>query len=562
MKKTLLMVGLLASAMAAQAQVTTLVLQPSDLAGPLEFTLPTPADWGPQFPDMNILANAVQQFAVIGQDSTACLPLTNAADIAGKIAIVYRGTCEFGLKALNAQNAGAVAVVIVNNQGAPVPMGAGVNGALVTIPTVMISTDGGASIHDAVMAGTVEMYIGTVQGLYANNLAISKTDVFLPSASAIPSPLLTDPNDFNVMMGSWIHNFGSANQAAVTLNASVMHNGSSVYDQTSPSVAIPSGDSVFITLPVFDQNAYSGRYDISYTTEFGITDEFPSDNTYTTSFQADSLLALGPIDPSTNLPYYDEFIRSSTPPPAYFSCMQFINPHASKLIADGIYAAASVATTGNITGVQLNAHIFEWGDAVTGESDATFTNVSEIINGAFVYTDSTQTSEPQYIPFLEATPLVDNQRYLFCISVTNPDVFLAHNTHVDYDENSLITDQFANIMQLDTWTVGGWNDRAVPALAVSMHDATIGIRENNVENLTPYPNPTAKFLTIPMKGNSGKATLTVFDAKGAQVLNKQVTVGSDNKLTMDLQDFNAGSYLFNMTFENGNRSKFRVVVNK
>jgi len=559
MKKPLLVLGLLAATMVAQAQVTTLVLQPSNLAGPLGFT--TPTDWGMN-PDLNILANAVQEFAVIGIDSLACTELTNPTEIAGKIAIVYRGGCEFGLKALNAQNAGAAAVVIVNNQGAAIPMGGGVNGASVSIPTVMIGTDGGAFIHDAVMAGTVEMYIGTVQGLYPNNVSINTTDVFLPSAAAIPSPVLTDPNDFNMMMGSWIHNFGSADQASVTLTGSVMNNGASVYNETSTSVAIPSADSVFITLPAFDQSAYSGRYDISYTADFGGTDEFPSDNTYTTSFTADSLLALGPLDPVTNLPTYDQFIRSATPPPVFFSCMQFIDPNASRLVVDGIYGAASVASTGNITGVQFNANIFEWNDAVTGESDATFDNLSEIINGAFVYTDSLQTSQPVYIPFLEATPLVDNQRYLFCVSMANPDVFLAYNTHVDYDENSLVTDQFSNIMQLDTWTVGGWDDRSVPALAVKMHDASIGIHENNVENLTPFPNPTAKFLTIPMKGNNGKATLTVFDAKGAQVMEKQVTVGNDNKLTMDLQDFNAGTYLFHMTFENGNRSKFRVVVNK
>ena len=47
----------------------------------------------------------------------ACSPLTNAAAVAGNIAIVDRGTCGFPVKVKNAQNAGAVAVIIGNTLG-------------------------------------------------------------------------------------------------------------------------------------------------------------------------------------------------------------------------------------------------------------------------------------------------------------------------------------------------------------------------------------------------------------------------------------------------------------
>jgi len=46
--------------------------------------------------------------------STACSPLTTA--LTGKIALVSRGTCSFSTKIRNAQNAGAVAVLVANNQ--------------------------------------------------------------------------------------------------------------------------------------------------------------------------------------------------------------------------------------------------------------------------------------------------------------------------------------------------------------------------------------------------------------------------------------------------------------
>ncbi len=69
-----------------------------------------------------------------------CGALVNGGAINGNIALVDRGTCEFGLKCLNAQNAGAVAVIVCNNVGgSPIAMSPGADGASVTIPAVMIS---------------------------------------------------------------------------------------------------------------------------------------------------------------------------------------------------------------------------------------------------------------------------------------------------------------------------------------------------------------------------------------------------------------------------------------
>jgi len=56
-------------------------------------------------------------------ENDACEPITNAGEIDGNVAVLRRGACEFGFKALAAQNAGAIAVIVVNNQeGAPIVM--------------------------------------------------------------------------------------------------------------------------------------------------------------------------------------------------------------------------------------------------------------------------------------------------------------------------------------------------------------------------------------------------------------------------------------------------------
>jgi extracellular elastinolytic metalloproteinase len=73
--------------------------------------------------------------------NNACSTITNNVAIAGKIAMVDRSSsCTFGVQALNAQNAGAIAVIICNNAtGANFAMSGGASGASVTIPVVMVS---------------------------------------------------------------------------------------------------------------------------------------------------------------------------------------------------------------------------------------------------------------------------------------------------------------------------------------------------------------------------------------------------------------------------------------
>ena len=45
----------------------------------------------------------------------ACSPITNAEEIAGKVALIERGTCNFVDKALEAERDGAVAVIVYDN---------------------------------------------------------------------------------------------------------------------------------------------------------------------------------------------------------------------------------------------------------------------------------------------------------------------------------------------------------------------------------------------------------------------------------------------------------------
>jgi hypothetical protein len=69
----------------------------------------------------------------------ACDPVTS--DMTGKIALVDRGVCNFSQKCFNAQEAGAIAVIVCNNVFDPetITMAAGNFGDQVTVPCFMMS---------------------------------------------------------------------------------------------------------------------------------------------------------------------------------------------------------------------------------------------------------------------------------------------------------------------------------------------------------------------------------------------------------------------------------------
>jgi PA domain-containing protein/LVIVD repeat-containing protein len=103
------------------------------------------AQFGPAPTAAGLAGNIVLANDGVGNPADACEPLVGFP--AGAIAVVDRGTCEFGFKALTAQQAGAIGVIVADNQpGVPTAMGAGAVGNQVTIPAVRVSQADGITI--------------------------------------------------------------------------------------------------------------------------------------------------------------------------------------------------------------------------------------------------------------------------------------------------------------------------------------------------------------------------------------------------------------------------------
>ena len=90
-----------------------------------------------------------------GTTSDACEALVNGAQVSGNLALVDRGDCTFVIKVKNAQNAGAVGVVMVNNvAGNPIAMGGTDN--TINIPSMMISLADGNTVKAGLPATGTE----------------------------------------------------------------------------------------------------------------------------------------------------------------------------------------------------------------------------------------------------------------------------------------------------------------------------------------------------------------------------------------------------------------------
>lgn len=108
-------------------------------------------DFGPAFFGNGLTNGDVIATLALPPDSLYCDSIT--ADFTGKIVLIARGTCEFGRKVWLAEQNGAVGVLIYSRDETTIKMGAGAQGALVTIPSIMIKYSVGNVLRQALLQG-------------------------------------------------------------------------------------------------------------------------------------------------------------------------------------------------------------------------------------------------------------------------------------------------------------------------------------------------------------------------------------------------------------------------
>lgn len=302
------------SGLSAQ-KVVCLVNSPANIAGDKVFV---PAGYGADLSTGTWTADAV-----IAEPLLACGALTNAAAMAGKIALIERGTCNFDQKCLNAQNAGAIGVVVMNHNitasrgGAPFVMGVATANiaSQVTIPCVMVGYDVNVALKAAIAAGAVNITLGVVTR-QENDLAMytkvtsnfTEPYIFNSPWGSIPNGFLRSDEDFPFQPGGFFTNIGSKDQTNVNLKATVTKGGTQVFTHTTADNITVEVDSTRGLLnDAFVLNKVSGNkvgsYQCTYNVFSGATELLSSDNVLTSSFDVtNNLLCKSRINTAAKAP--------------------------------------------------------------------------------------------------------------------------------------------------------------------------------------------------------------------------------------------------------------------
>jgi hypothetical protein len=572
MKKIVLSLSLCLLASLGMAQVTFYVQAPSPNEGSYDFTYAEPGTWG--VADLTDPANSVLAPMMLIEDGSGDTNPEGCtgggwSDMTGHIAVLYRGTCEFGTKALNAQTAGAEALIIINSlPGAPVGMGAGADGGAVTIPVVMISAIDGELLRDEIEAGETEVFIGSKEGLYANDMGFSTSDYLRAQAFGHVQLLNQDEFEFTVEMGSWVRNHGTNEQTGVVLNCTVTLEGTELYNESSDPATVASGDSLWIPLPTFSQPSYAnGYYEVMYTVSSAAADEADYDNSGSADFaMSDDTYSMAALDPVSNVPVNNTNQFNGTTDNLY-SCLFFQDPNASRVGVSGMNFSAGTSQVPDETsldGMVIEFYVYEWLDAWVDLDDPAFniTALNDIADAEYIYTENLQ-SENISVEFEEPVILEDDVKYMFCAQMYGADIYPGYDTKTNYDWNIEEYRMPTSPIYLSgQWYALGFGGDRNPSLSVKMFNSEgASLVEMNDVKLTAYPNPATEIMNIPVAMKEGNIDLTIVDINGRVVAQQTVSM-TTNRLEVDVTMLPAGTYIANLEFADGERGTLNFVVSR
>jgi hypothetical protein len=312
-------------------------------------------------------------------DSLAGTAITTS--MTGKIALIYRGGgIEFVCKAFAAQNAGAIACVIVNNvPGGPVGMGAGTvcDSKLIKIPVFMISKADGDALDAQYWLSPTSVNMSITpwgQGL-SHDLGFVPGGAAAWHAFAVPSDQLSGTGvvPYKGLDGAFIANYGTSTESNVKVSGTLSFTptGSTTATQVhTDTVSLPSfpvADSVWAMFDTLTSNneydvtaTGTGRFDLTYHITQTATDNFPGDNTTSVSFYStDSLYSKGRYDFTAKQPIRTDYRGGSTSP-VMWGDMFYVNKGGSAIsnIQYSLYGPAA----GPFSETSNNVYVFTWVD--------------------------------------------------------------------------------------------------------------------------------------------------------------------------------------------------------
>ncbi len=172
---------------------TLTVYHPNSISG--SYTFEATTNWGGDIESGYVFGELVLVDDGTTSPNEGCNALINGTALNGNIAIVERGNCNFTVKAMNAQNAGATAVIVINNGPGTIDMGG--NSNTVTIPAVMISQADGNTLISSINNGDQPNALLGVQNEWIEEFEIDG-NIF---SSGDNNGYIFNDNSFNLNIG-------------------------------------------------------------------------------------------------------------------------------------------------------------------------------------------------------------------------------------------------------------------------------------------------------------------------------------------------------------------------
>ena len=585
------------------AQIVVKGVSPSSVAGinfDFQWADPNAASWSATIPDFNLpntfvqdtLALVYDPLAFTGTNPAYAIPhlLANEgcadslgnpfidSSVNGKIAVVWRGSCQFGYKAAVAENNGAVAIIIINHSGAPVGMAGGDSGVLaVNIPVVMISTTDGQTLINEMSNGPVEIFMGNKLGSQINDVGSSKDVANISKYASVPVDMVQNGNN-NFDLGLTITNFGSDDNTPV-LNQSISGPNGYLYSDTITYGVLPAlQDTDYTYLPFTDTNLTVGEYTINYDLSIlNEIDQDSADNNVTASFNVtNNVLSRARTDENTGQ------IVANYWPHNYITnqnvCMHVYEdewPYAYG--AEGIYFSAD--TDSSLVGEYMIVSIYEWNDPVSGAFGTwTQQSLNPVLYNDYVFADDSLKKQIVYHEFTDdnLAPTVfkfqNYQRYLVCLEYDagisgNLDFAFGYDSYLDYGSNTAYNPELGpaqlNIDGVPPYTsfagdwYTGWSGADAPSIGLKMAYSYVGIDDINDSNYKIYPNPTNSIFNIGVKDNNEKIKVEIYDMTGRKVISTKNVVSQT--ITLNVNNLQSGHYIVKIINDSGKVSTMKMV---
>lgn len=606
------------------------VVSPSYLQGSRRFTFAgystSGGEWGGDLSTPIINVPLVQ---AIGNgngntDTLLCTPAANGTgaipSLAGKVAILYRGDCQFSEKALLAQNAGAVAAVIVNNiPGNPVPMGAGTSSAGVSIPVFMLSDVDGRALMNSVRndANTRVTLLKWGEG-QASDIGVITDFNATYHGGAIPRKQLAasngNPYQYRMYTGDVVANFGtdSARDMVLTREVRWTPSGSSSYTVLNSDTAqlpfLAPIDSVEL---LFNNRFYNphattnGVFTLYNRLTSSQTDPDTLDNINQYRVHVtDSIYSKGAWDMANNRPAYTGAYRLSSG--SIFTWGPLFHTAVGGEYPSRLQFSVSPGENESLLGESVTTTAFRFDDGANGNPrDGIFQDGElTLIALGFKQFSAADTASPLHLsvpfdPSQSPSPmpkLASNATYWYGVSPSIGTIFIGANSgenpymrtliskRVDtiqyyapqfFGSSSLITSGGVSNSDFHMLSfISGTNNidsvsvnqtSGIPAMALHVSaDQPSSVRTASasvIKSFEVFPNPAQNDLNIRWSAKEafGVATITVFNGVGQPVTNFK-TSDLNGNVKLSLSQLPSGTYWVVFGSEKGVDSRQLKIV--